>query len=105
MKVTLDWYRICLSRDEYAGGVVDVLLGAFRACYIAANGPPGMAMWGAVEASKTGYYHIYLTPPSLPHVRALVKAYAAEPVSRPARSGIALLYGDPADAFLAFEEF
>jgi hypothetical protein len=99
------WYRIRLSRDQYEGGEVGVIQGAFRACYIAGNGPRGMAMLGAFEREEGGVYSVYFTPPSLPHVRALVRAYSAEPDAAPARRGLTLIYGDPSEVGLAFREF
>lgn len=99
------WYRIRLSREECSGGAVEVLFGVFRACYLAANGPAGMALWGAADPSGHGAYELYLTPASLPHVRALIRTYAAAPVPRPDRSNLVLLYGDPAEAFLGFRAF
>jgi hypothetical protein len=103
-RAQVDWYRIRLSRDEYEGGEVGVIQGAFRQIYIASNGPRGMAMLGAREDGGDGYF-VYFTPPSLPHVHALVKAYSAVPHDPPARGGATLIFGDPIEATLATREF
>lgn len=99
-----DWYRIRLSRDEYEGGEVGVIQGAFQQIYIASNVPEGMAMLGARDDESDGYC-IYFTPPSLPHVRALVKAYSAVPQDPPSRIGLALIFGNPEGATLVAREF
>jgi hypothetical protein len=46
MAKTMRWHRITLSRQEYESGEMAVLSGAFRAAYVARNGPEGMAMFG-----------------------------------------------------------
>jgi hypothetical protein len=99
-----DWYRIRLSRDEYEGGEVGVIQGAFQQIYIASNAPKGMAMLGSKDDDSEGYC-VYFTPPSLPHVRALLKAYSAVPHAPPARRDLALIFGNPPDSTLATREF
>jgi hypothetical protein len=88
-----DWYRIRLTRDEYEGGEVGVIQGAFQHIYIAHNAPRGMAMFG-MAADDGGAYFVYFTPSSLPHVRALARAYSAVPHAPPPRRGLALIFGD-----------
>ncbi|CAL1241271.1 hypothetical protein [Candidatus Methylocalor cossyra] len=87
------WYRIKLSRDDYEGGEVGVIQGAFQQIFFACNAPKGMAMFGA-EAEGGEVYWVHFTPDSLPHVRALLRAYDAEPEAPPARRGLTLLFGD-----------
>jgi hypothetical protein len=87
------WYRIRLSRDEYEGGEVGVIQGAFQRIFIARNAPRGMAMLGA-RADGGEAYFVYFTPDSLPHARALVEAYSAEPHEPPPSRGLALIFGD-----------
>lgn len=89
-----DWYRIRLSRDEYEGGEVGVILGAFQQIYIASNGPKGMAIFGAEEHDGGGY-RIYFTPASFPRVSALLNAYSAVPETELPRRGLKLLGGEP----------
>lgn len=95
--VPADWYRIQLSRDDYEGGEVSVIQGAFQQIYIARNAPPGMAMLGAVDEGGDGYC-VYFTPSSLPHAWALVKAYSAIPHQPPPRKGLVLISGDTSGA-------
>lgn len=99
-----DWYRIRLSRDEYEGGEVGVIQGAFQQIYIASNAPEGMAMLGARD-DESGGYCIYFTPPSLPHVRALVQAYSAVPQEPSSRARLALIFGNPSFSMQATREF
>jgi hypothetical protein len=86
------WYRIRLSRDEYEGGEASVIQSAFQRIFVASNAPKGMAMLGAWENGDEAY-SVYFTPDSLPHARALVEAYSAEPHQPPSRR-LALLFGD-----------
>jgi hypothetical protein len=99
------WYCIRLTREDCEGGELAVLQGAFRDCYIAGNGPRGMAMLGEFEVGGQGAYRVYLTPASIPHVRPLVRAYSAKPDAPPRRRGLKVLYGDPDGAWLTAQEF
>lgn len=99
-----DWYRIRLSRDEYEGGEVGVIRGAFQQIYIAHNAPEGMAMLGTDDADSGGYY-VWFTPRSLPHARALVLAYSGVAERPPSVRRLDLLCGNPADAVPAQREF
>lgn len=61
MAKTMRWHRITLSRQEYESGEMAVRLDAFRAAYVARNGPEGMAMFGCWADDGT-YYLVYTTP-------------------------------------------
>lgn len=98
------WHKITLSPDEYAGGEVDVLLGAFRQIYFARNAPAGMAMLGTADGDGGGYC-VWFTPRSLPHARALVLAYSGVREQPPSVRRLDLLCGNPADAVAAQREF
>lgn len=72
-----NWYRIRLSRDEYASGELAILLGAFREVFVAKNGPRGMALFG-IWGDDGETYWVYVTPASVRYVRPLLDAYSAE---------------------------
>lgn len=97
------WFRINLSREEYAGGEADVIEGAFRQIYVARNAPPGMAMLGRLE--RDGSYRIYFTPGSLPHARGLFQAYPVIPDDRPSGQRLQLRVGDAVQALAFTREF
>lgn len=98
------WYRIDLSREEFEGGEADVIEGAFRQIYFAANAPLGMAMLSARQSGNAGF-SIYFTPRSLPHARALVLAYAAVPLAPPISALLTLRAGDETAASGFLQEF
>lgn len=98
------WYRIDLSPDGYAGGEAEVIESAFRQIYIACNAPLGMAMLSEKGGEKGGF-SIFFTPQSLPHARALVLAYSAEPQAPPVAGALTLRVGDAAAAATFFQEF
>jgi hypothetical protein len=87
------WHRITLSRQEYESGEIAVLLGAFRAAYIAKNGPKGMAMFGCWAVDGTRYL-VYTTPGSVRHITPLLEAYSAQPFDTPVPPSLSLLFGD-----------
>jgi hypothetical protein len=97
------WCRIRLSREDYEGGELGVIRGAFQQIYIAHNGPQGMAMLGTEEAD--GGYCVWFTPRSLPHARALVLAYSGVAEAPPPVRRLDLLWGNPADAVPVQREF
>ena len=95
MAINLDTrspYCIRLTHDEFEGGELQVIEGAFRQIFIAANGPPGMALFFHRPAGESGC-RLYLSAASLPHATVLVKAYAASPEDLPAE-GLRVLAGD-----------
>lgn len=85
-------FCIRLSHDEFEGGELQVIEGAFRQIYLASNGPVGMALLLHREPGQGGC-RVYLTASSLPHAAVLVKAYSALPEALPAR-GLRVLAGD-----------
>ena len=93
MAKTMRWHRITLSRQEYESGEMAVLLGAFRAAYIARNGPKGMAMFGCWASDGTCYL-VYTTPRSVRHVAPLLAAYSAHPTDTPDPASLSLIVGD-----------
>ena len=101
MAKIISWYRITLSRNEYDSGEAGVLMGAFRAAYVARNGPEGMAMFGGWSDDKESYL-VYTTPRSVKHITPLLDAYSAKQVERPEPAYLSLIYGEEA-AFSAFE--
>jgi len=91
----MQWYRIRMSRDEYASGELAILLGAFREVFVAKNGPRGMALFG-IWSEDEEIYWIYVTPASVRYIRPLLDAYSAE-VQTPLNPKILdLLSGDEA---------
>jgi hypothetical protein len=100
---TTEWYRVRLTPDEYRGGELDVIVGAFRQVYFAHNAPHGMALLGIDEID--GGYEVYFTPLAIPHVRALVKAYSASPHHPPSRRSLTFICGDPAGNVAAVQAF
>ena len=95
MAINLDTrssYCIRLTHDEFEGGELQVIEGAFRQIFIAANGPPGMALFFHRPAGESGC-RLYLSAASLPHAIVLVKAYSAFPEDLPAE-GLRVLAGD-----------
>ena len=93
MAKTMRWHRITLSRQEYESGEMAVLSGAFRAAYIARNGPEGMAMFGCWADDGTCYL-VYTTPGSVRHIDPLLDAYSAHPIDTPDPAGLSLIVGD-----------
>lgn len=103
------WYRIKLTRRELQGGELDILKGAFHACYIAHNGPLGMAMLAIFNSDPEEDFDtactVYFTPPAIPHVRALIKAYSGVLSEPPPRRNLNIIYGDPDMVYRSFREF
>ena len=93
MAITMGWHRIKLTRQEYESGEMELLLGAFRAAYVARNGPAGMAMFGG-WADDGGCYFLYTTPGSVRHITPLLDAYSAIRIDKPNPAGLSLIYGD-----------
>ena len=93
MAITMGWHRIKLSRQEYESGEMNVLLGAFRAAYVARNGPAGMAMFGC-WADDGSCYFVYTTPRSVHHITPLLDAYSATRIDKPVSACLSLIYGD-----------
>lgn len=89
----MSWRRIKLSRQEYESGEMLILLGAFRAAYIARNGPEGMAMFGCWADDGTCYF-VYTTPKSARHIIPLLDAYSATRIDKPDPLSLSLIYGD-----------
>jgi hypothetical protein len=89
----LSWHRITLSRQEYESGELAVLFGAFRAAYVARNGPAGMAMFGG-WSNDGDRYLVYTSPRSAKHILPLLDAYSARRTDTPEQSGLSLIYGD-----------
>ena len=85
-------YCIRLTHDEFEGGELQVIEGAFRQIYVASNGPLGMALLVHRPPGQAGC-RVYLTASSLPHAAVLVKAYSALPEALPAE-GLSVLAGD-----------
>ncbi len=94
---TMGWYRIILSRQEYESGELAVLMGAFRAAYVARNGPEGMAMFGTWNDDGTSYL-VYTSPRSVRHITPLLDAYSAIQIDNPDQSGLSLIYGDESES-------
>jgi|GEM_PF-458732 hypothetical protein len=90
---TMSWHRIILSRAEFESGEVTVFMGAFRAAYVARNGPEGMAMFGCWSDDGARYF-VYTTPKSARHIIPLLDAYSANQTDKPDISGLSLIYGD-----------
>jgi len=101
MANTMSWHRITLSRQEYESGEMAVLFGAFRAAYVARNGPEGMAMFGC-WADDGSRYLVYTTPRSVRHIIPLLDAYSASRIDKPDAACLSLIYGDES-AFSSFE--
>ena len=93
MAKTMRWHCITLSRQEYESGEMAVLLGAFRAAYVARNGPDGMAMLGCWADDGTCYL-VYITPRSVRHIAPLLAAYLAHPIDTPDPASLSLIVGD-----------
>jgi len=93
MVKTISWHCITLSRLAYESGEIALLMGAFRAAYIARNGPQGMAMFGCWADDGTCYL-VYTTPGSVRHIMPLLDAYSAHQTARPDPAGLTLIYGD-----------
>jgi hypothetical protein len=93
MAKTVSWHRISISRPEYESGEIAVLMGAFRAAYIARNGPEGMAMFGCWNEDGSSYL-VYTTPRSVRHITPLLDAYSARQTARPDPANLSLIYGD-----------
>ncbi|MGY6274638.1 hypothetical protein [Methylomonas sp. MgM2] len=93
MTKPISWHRIALSRHEYESGELNVLLGAFRAAYVAKNGPAGMAMFGCWKDDETCYF-VYITPKSVRYISPLLDAYSAKQIDTPDTSSLSLIYGD-----------
>lgn len=89
----VSWHRITLSRQEYESGEILVLMGAFRAAYVAKNGPQGMAMFGRWSDDRTSY-HVYTTPRSVRYIAPILDAYSARQIEAPSASYLAWIYGD-----------
>lgn len=89
----MSWHRITLSRREYESGEMAILLGAFRAAYVARNGPEGMAMFGGWSDDGDCYF-VYTTPASVRHIVPLLDAYSANRVDTPDVARLFLVYGD-----------
>jgi hypothetical protein len=93
------WRCIKLTRSEFESGEVGVLMGVFRAAYIARNGPEGMAMFGCWNEDASRYY-VYTTPLAFRHIIPLLQAYSATPIDAPDADILTLIYGDAsADVF------
>lgn len=93
MIITTGWHRIKLSRQEYESGEMAVLFSAFRAAYVARNGPEDMAMFGCWSDDGACYY-VYTTPASVRHITPLLDAYSANRIDMPDAARLSLLYGD-----------
>lgn len=93
MAKSMSWHRITFSRQEYESGEVALLLGVYRAAYIARNGPKGMAMFGC-WSDDGACYLVYITPRSVRHIEPLLDAYSANRIDRPDPSCLSLLFGD-----------
>jgi len=89
----MSWRRITLSRHEYESGEMLLLLGVFRAAYVAKNGPNGMAMFGCWADGGDSYF-IYTTPKSIRHITPLLDAYSARRIDKPDPACLTLIYGD-----------
>jgi hypothetical protein len=93
MTIIMSWYRITLSRQEYESGEVSLLMGAFRAAYIAKNGPEGMAMLGGWNEDGSDYL-VYTSPRAARYIIPLLDAYSAKKTNTPDMSSLSLIYGD-----------
>lgn len=90
---SMSWHRITFSRQEYESGEMAMLFGAFRAAYIARNGPAGMAIFGC-WADDGSCYFVYASPRSVRHIIPLLDAYSATRTDKPASTHLSLIYGD-----------
>jgi hypothetical protein len=104
MVKTMSWHRIKLTRQEYESGEITVLMGAFRAAYVAKNGPKGMAMFGCWTDDRTSYL-VHTTPRSLRHITPLLDAYSATRTDKPDPSCLSLIYGDESGISSAETDF
>ncbi len=90
----MNWHCIELSREEVQSGELDVLRGAFRAAFIARNGPRGMALFGAWSEDGLSY-RVYASPASERHLRPILDAYSAKPQDPPRNlRGLDFIGGD-----------
>jgi hypothetical protein len=78
----MNWHCIRLTRQEYQSGELEILRGAFRAAYIARNGPRGMALFG-LWSEDALTYRVYATPAAERPLRAILDAYSATPDDPP----------------------
>ena len=93
--VSISWFRIDLSREEFESGEFELVRAAFRGAYIACNGPSGAVLYGGWgEDGQT--YRLYFTPPAHRCARGLLKAYSGEACEPPDTRHLDWLYGDPA---------
>lgn len=90
----MNWHYIELSREEYQTGELDILKGAFRAAYVARNGPRGMALFGLWSDDGLSY-RVYATPAAERHLRPILQAYSAKREDPPRdRRGFGFICGD-----------
>lgn len=101
MTKPMSWHRITLSREEYESGEVGLLMGVFRAAYVARNGPAGMAMFGTWSDDGSRYW-VYTTPRAVRYITPLLDAYSARQVPVPDPTHLSWIYGDES-GFAAFE--
>jgi hypothetical protein len=104
MTKTMSWHSITLTRQEYESGEMAVLFGAFRAAYVAKNGPEGMAILGSWTDDGTCYL-VYVSPKSVRHILPLLDAYSAKQIATPDCSRWSWLYGDEAGFSASEVEF
>ncbi len=104
MTKTMSWHRITLTRQQYESGEMTVLFGAFRAAYVAKNGPEGMAILGSWTEDGACYL-VYVSPKSVRHILPLLDAYCAIQIATPDCSGCSLLYGDDSGFSVSEVEF
>lgn len=90
----MNWHCIRLTRQEYQSGEMEVLIGAFRAAYVAHNGPRGMALYGLWNGDGLSY-RVYATPAAERHLRAILDAYSARREDPPCnRHSLDFICGD-----------
>jgi hypothetical protein len=95
---TMNWHCIRLTLEDYQAGELDILMGAFRAAYLAHNGPAGMALFGLWSDDGLSYC-VYSTPAAERHLRGLLRAYSAKLENPPVRqSRMDFICGDEAGA-------
>jgi hypothetical protein len=90
------WHCLRLTRQEYEGGEVDIIRGAFRAAYLSRNGPQGMALFG-LWSDDGQIYQVYATPVTERYFRPILDAYSAKPEAPPRKlQAMEFLCGDEA---------
>jgi hypothetical protein len=87
------WYFLSLGDGMMAGTPAADLEELFLERFLAAGKPPAMAVFSRPESE--GRLHCEIIAYFSPAAAGVAHAYDAEPCSKPERSGLGLLAGDP----------